>query len=130
VIQTYNPDHYAIKYAENHDYESFYKTEIEIRKLTGYTPINKMVQIILQDQDVSKVLKTGTKMVIDLRKELEDCIVLGPVLPKIARINSFFRGQIIIKYKESNNIDQVLQELYRKYTDEIVVAIDRNPTLL
>ena len=131
VIQTYNPDHYAIAFAEHHDYMSFYETEMKIRELSGYTPFNHLVQIIVSDKDVRKLLKQGTKIVLKLRKKLEPGIViLGPVLPKIARINNYYRAQIIIKYKESSNLNQVLQEIYADFSKEVTIAIDKNPTLL
>jgi len=131
VIQTYNPDHYAIIYAENHDYHEFYKTEMSIREISGYTPFNNLVQIIISDKDVRNVLKEGTKIVMKLRKELStDISVLGPVLPKISRINNYYRAQIIIKYTESNIIDDLLKEIYFEYGDKLSIAIDKNPTLL
>lgn len=131
VIQTYNPDHYAIKHARYHDYHAFYKTEMEIRKIGGYTPFNNLAQIIISDKDVRKLLKLGTKIVIYLRRNLEgDIMVLGPVLPKIARINNYYRAQIIIKYKQSKLLDKVLKEVYQEYNEELLIAIDKNPTLL
>jgi len=131
VIQTYNPDHYAISNAKNHDYHSFYETEKQIREISGYTPFNNIIQIIISDKDVKKVLKTGTRVVMDLRHTLEESvIVLGPVLPKIARINNYYRAQIIIKYKESSKMDKVLKSIYSKYIADISIAIDKNPSLL
>ena len=131
VIQTYNPDHYAILFAKNHDYHAFYKTEMDIRKIAGYTPFNHLVQVIISDKDVRNVLRTGTKIVMRLRKELEsDIIILGPVLPKISRINNYYRAQIIIKYKTSNLINNVLKGIYYDYNSQLGIAIDKNPTLL
>ncbi len=131
VIQTYNPDHYAIMYAQDHDYHSFYKTEMNIREISGYTPFFKITQIVLTDLDVRKVLKEGTKIVIKLRKLLEDNIqVLGPVLPKIARINNYYRAQIIIKYKQSDKMDDVLKQIYQEYSEILTITIDKNPSLL
>lgn len=131
VIQTYNPDHYAIHYAKDHDYLSFYEAEKEIRELGGYTPFNQIVQIVVSDKDVRTLLKTGSKVVLDLRRNLEDTVtVLGPVLPKVARINNYYRAQIIIKYKESAKMDAVLRSIYETYSEQIILAIDRNPTLL
>ena len=131
VIQTYNPDHYAIMHAQNHDYHSFYQTEMQIRELSGYTPFFNLVQIVISDQDVKKVLKEGTRIVLDLRKKIEkDIQVLGPVLPKIARINNYFRAQIIVKYQSSEILDDCLKEIYQKYSEELVIAIDKNPSLL
>ncbi|MCK5388467.1 MAG: primosomal protein N', partial [Candidatus Izimaplasma sp.] len=131
VIQTYNPDHYAINHAKTHDYHSFYETEMNIREIAGYSPFYNLVQIIVSDKDVRNVLREGTKIVMKLRKELEDdIIILGPVLPKISRINNFFRAQIIIKYKQSVVMDKVLKNIYYEFTELLSVSIDKNPTLL
>ncbi len=131
VIQTYNPNHYAVSFAKNHDYQSFYETEMNIREIAGYPPFYNLVQIIISDKDVRKVLKEGTKIVMKLRKELEsDIIILGPVLPKISRINNFYRAQIIIKYKTSKVIDSLLKDIYYDYNNKLSIAIDKNPTLL
>ncbi len=131
VIQTYNPDHYAIMYAKSHDYHSFYETEMNIRKIAGYTPFYNLVQIIVSDKDVRNVLREGTKIVMRLRKELDsDVNILGPVLPKISRINNYFRAQIIIKYKESEIMDDILKKVYYDFNEVLSLSIDKNPTLL
>lgn len=131
VIQAYNPDHYAILHAKTHDYHAFYKQEEEIRKLSKYTPFTNIVQLIVSDKEVNKVLRLGTKIVMDLRRKLgKDVTVLGPVLPKVARINNYFRAQIIVKYDHHDKIDEVLKEIYQNYIDNITLAIDKNPSLL
>jgi len=131
VIQTYNPDHYAIELARNHDFLAFYAEEKKIREIAGYTPFKQIVQILVSDKEVNKVLKTGTRLVMDLRRMVENEVtVLGPVLPKIARINNYYRAQIIVKYKESTKIDQALKDIYQKYNELIGISIDTNPSLL
>ncbi len=131
VIQTYNPDHYAIKTAKHHDYIGFYNQEMQIREIAGYTPVKDLVQIILMDKDVRKVLKFGTKIVLDLRKNTsKETIVLGPVLPKIARINNYYRAQIIIKHKQDPLLEKILKTIYNEYSEEVSVAIDHHPHLL
>ncbi len=131
IIQTYNPDHYTIKAAKNHDYTSFYETEIKIRSLAMYAPIVRLIQIIIADKDVKKTLKIGAKIVYDLKKVLpKDVIILGPVLPKIARIKSTYRAQIIIKDKQNRKLDNILHDIYIKYQEEIMIAFDYHPDLL
>jgi primosomal protein N' (replication factor Y) len=131
VIQTYNPDHYAISNAKNHDYHQFYNTEMEIRKIAGYTPIKDLVQIILMDKDVSKVLKLGTKIVIDLRRNTtKGTQVLGPVLPKVARINNYYRAQIIIKHQKDPMLEKTLKKIYNEYSEDVSISIDHHPHLL
>jgi primosomal protein N' (replication factor Y) len=42
IIQTYNPEHYSIKYAALNDFEDFYKEEIGIRYNMNYPPFSKI----------------------------------------------------------------------------------------
>jgi primosomal protein N' (replication factor Y) len=131
VIQTYNPDHYAIRHAQHHDYHAFYQTETEIRRISGYTPFVHLTQIVLSDKDVKRVLKVGQTIVLALRKELpDDVVVLGPVLPKVARVNQYYRAQIILKHHTQDGIDLVLQAIYDRFAEDIVLAIDKHPSLL
>ena len=131
VIQTYNPDHYAIVHAQNHDYQAFYDEEISIRSLSGYSPIKKLAQIIITDKDVKKVLKTGQKIVMRLKDVLPgNMVILGPVLPKVARINNIYRAQIIIKHNGDMDIHPVLTKIYKGFIDEVNIAIYYHPTLL
>jgi primosomal protein N' (replication factor Y) len=104
---------------------------MKIRELSGYTPFYHLTQIVVSDQDVKKVLKEGTRIVLKLRKNLEEDIqILGPVLPKISRINNYYRAQIIIKYQTSEKLDQVLKDIYHQYSEDLIIAIDKNPSLL
>jgi primosomal protein N' (replication factor Y) len=131
VIQTYNPNHYAIKAAKNHDYKTFYNTEMRIRTLAGYAPVVNLIQIITADKDVKFTLKTASKIVYDLKRLLpSDTIILGPVLPKVARIKSMYRAQIIIKDKHHRLFEEELYYVFQKYQDIISIAIDRHPDLL
>ncbi|MGS0972041.1 MAG: primosomal protein N' [Candidatus Izemoplasmataceae bacterium] len=132
VIQTYQSDHYAILAAKNHDYDSFYHQELEIRKQSGYKPIQKVVQIVLHDDSIKNVLKIGQRMVISLRKELSrDIVVLGPVLPKVSRINNQYRAQILIKGEtEEHDLYVALNKIYKQYGDELMIEIDDRPSLL
>ena len=131
VIQTYNPDHYAISNAKNHDYHHFYETEMEIRKIAGYTPVKDLVQIILMDKDVNKVLRLGTKVVMNLRRNTsKGTQILGPVLPKVARINNYYRAQIIIKHKADPMLEKTLKNIYSEFSGDVSISIDHHPHLL
>src|SRR5690606_32431698 len=49
-IQTFNPEHYSIQAARNHDYLQFYQQEIENRKLFGYPPYTLLTNIIVRGE--------------------------------------------------------------------------------
>jgi len=132
VIQTYQSDHYAIEAAKNHDYHAFYHHELQIRKQSGYAPIKQIIQVVLSDESIQKVLKIGQKMVISLRKSLgHNMVVLGPVLPKVARVNNQYRAQILIKGEtDENALFIALDDIYEQYGDELMIEIDDRPSLL
>jgi primosomal protein N' (replication factor Y) len=132
VIQSYQSDHYAIQAAKEHDYHGFYEQELAIRKQSGYAPIEQVVQIVLREEEMRTVLKIGQRMVIMLRKDLgHDVMVLGPVLPKVSRINNQYRAQILIKGKiKEEHLYKALNRVYEKYRDELMIEVDDRPSLL
>ena len=45
IIQTFNPEHYAIRYAKNHDYLGFFNQEMQIIHKLGYPPYYYLTSI-------------------------------------------------------------------------------------
>jgi len=132
VIQTYQSDHYAIVSAQNHDYHGFYDQELKIRKASGYSPIQQVVQIVLREESMRTVLKIGQRIVLTLRKDLgSELMILGPVLPKVSRIKNQYRAQILIKGNvNEEELFTVLEKIYEKYGDEVMIEVDDRPSLL
>ncbi|MGM0410167.1 MAG: primosomal protein N', partial [Bacillota bacterium] len=62
IVQTYTPNHYSIKAAQNHDYEDFYKQEIKLRKQLNYPPFSKLVNIIIESKNNNKVINASNKL--------------------------------------------------------------------
>ena len=60
VIQTYSPEHYAIKAAAAQDYEAFYEQEIRYRELLGYPPAEELMAVLAAGED-ERLLETGCK---------------------------------------------------------------------
>lgn len=97
-IQTYQPNQYAIKFAANNDYENFYNTEIEYRKLMNYPPIKSFLKITITSYDNKKlgILTQRLWNYIDRLKK-EDMSILGPSNEIIYKINDNYRKSIHIK---------------------------------
>jgi primosomal protein N' (replication factor Y) len=101
IVQTNHPQHYAIEYAKNHDFVSFYKTEIEERKKLFYPPYCDVAKISIKNKEEKKADEDSEK----LFSLLEDSIksyklglkLLGPVPAYIAKLNNVYRKHIIIK---------------------------------
>lgn len=106
VIQTYQPEHYAVVHAANQDYESFYEEEILYRELSGYPPAAHMlaVQIFAKMEESGKVL---AKRLADVVKSMGLQIqVMGPSSAAIGKINDIFR---FVFYVKSENYDTLIQ---------------------
>ena len=62
VIQTYQPDHYAIRHAARQDYESFYREEIAYRSLLRYPPVSHMMAVQVQSADEDQALHAANEI--------------------------------------------------------------------
>lgn len=129
VIQGFNIDHYSIIAASNHDYETFYKEEMSIRKKLKYSPYYNVSVIGLKGRDYNYVFNEAKKIETHLRKELEDTIILGPSSALIPKINNIYNVQIILKYKKSEKVLEqfkFVQNMYRK-NNKVQLDIDCSP---
>ena len=130
IIQTYNPNHYSIVYAKNHDYYSFYKEEMKIRKALSYPPYYYITLVNITSKDYELGFKEANKIGDYLRKNLNpDTKVLGPSMANIFKMNNIYHYQCIIKYKYDNNLNKVLtniDEIY-KINNKVDVSIDVDP---
>ena len=132
LIQTFNPEHYAIKYSKDNDYKNFYNEELNIRKKLDYPPFYHLCQIKIISKDYDEASKMSKKIGNYLKDNIKDEIILGPSLANIFKINNEYRFQIIIKYKNMNNIKVILLKLQERFYNDkkIKLEIDFNPVKL
>lgn len=124
VIQTYQPEHYAVVHAANQDYEGFYQEEILYRELLGYPPVSHMLAVQIYGEDE----KRGMELAVRLARLVSGCIdewekpgarmvVLGPAPAAIGRINDIFRFVFYIKYGKYDKLIQIKDMLEEKLKD-------------
>jgi len=101
IIQTENPEHYAVKYASEFDYESFYEDETAYRNEFLWPPFIKLVNITVSGREEKKVIAQSEKLAEEL-SALKPLTVLGPA-PKVASyLAGKYRWQILLKLKEED----------------------------
>ena len=112
VIQTYNPDNYAIKLASKHDFKSFYVQEMSYRKKGLYPPYRYLVSLtfLSKSLDDAEVVAERIKSYI-IENKREAINILGPVQPYIPKVNNKYRLRIMIKYKNKELMYELLKEL-------------------
>ena len=131
VIQAFNPEHYAIKYACNNDYLGFYHHEMRIRKLAKYSPFYYMIELKILGPSMRDSFYNGIEIVKHLRRNLNNnAIVLGPAIPVVRRINTKYICEIIIKYRDLGNLNEILNKVLDEYQmNDNYIGIDRFPNI-
>ena len=130
IIQTFNPDHYAISYTKMHDYMGFYNKEMEIRKTLKYPPFYYLCYIKISGKDMEYISKEADKIKRALVRNLLNTSILGPTPSTIFRVNNIYRFGIILKYKKEDNLKDVLNKILEHYkgNNKIRIDIDFNPS--
>jgi primosomal protein N' (replication factor Y) len=131
LIQSAFPNHYAIQHALRHDYEAFYRAEIEFRKVFHYPPITSMIAILLRGEKLSDVdraaLDCGHKLEAAL-KPLEGTRIQGPAPAPMSRIKGVYRYQILLRSPHRTALRKAVESvmLGRKWKG-VDVAVDVDP---
>ncbi|NLQ92849.1 primosomal protein N' [Streptococcus mutans] len=132
LIQTYNPNHYAIQLAREQDYEAFYRYEMRIRKALSYPPYYFTVGLTLSHKDEQEVIKKSYEIVTLIKERLTDKIkILGPTPKPVARTHNLYHYQIIIKYRFEDQLEIVLNHILdltqAKENKKLRLIIDHDP---
>lgn len=133
IIQTFNPEHYSIRYAKNHDYLNFYKEEMVIRKQLNYSPYYFITLVRISCKDYEEGFKHANKIKDYLEKNLSsDTILLGPTMASMFKINNIYNYQCIIKYKKDLKLKDTLINIDNIYktNNKVNVEIDVDPIRL
>lgn len=133
VIQTYNPDSFAIKLVKTHDYKSFYKLTDSERKAMWYPPYSEMICIRFTDEENDRTRKAAFMFKDgfgDINEIEQKIAVLGPIPSGISRIKNRYRWQILIKCDNSDGLNERLirarNSAEREY-ESVVITIDKEP---
>ena len=138
VIQTMNPENEVIEMASKQDYEEFYKTEIQARKMLIYPPYCDICVIGFSGTDEIRVKAAGGAFFDILKEKLsgeyknEKVIVMGPMAARVSKISNKYRYRIILKCRNSKNFRKMAGELLTEFTSDsrfnsVSVYIDINP---
>ena len=132
LIQSYNPQHYAIRFAKDQDYEGFYAYEMGIRRQLGYPPYYFTIGITLSHKKEEEVVKRAYEVMNILRSGLSGTNnILGPTPKPIARTHNLYHYQILIKYRLEDKLgptlNQVLALTQERENSELRLSIDHEP---
>ncbi|MGB9798822.1 MAG: replication restart helicase PriA [Thermanaerothrix sp.] len=102
ILQTFQPEHYAIRYAAHHDYEGFFHHELELRRTIGYPPFARLVRLEFRHKDRRTVEQESERMAEHIRRWISEsdqprCEVIGPAPCFYTRLEGRYRWQIVLR---------------------------------
>ena len=101
VVQTYTPDNYALRAAQNHDYEQFYKMELPGRQSLMFPPFAHLVLLEFKSKDETAAAGTAQALFDRLQPLLgEEIQVIGPMPAPLAKVATFYRYHIILRHAD------------------------------
>lgn len=146
ILQTYVPDHYAIKPVSQHDYETFYATEIEHRRGLSYPPFGRISQLVVSSRDEAEALRCAEAMAQMVRppvqtdEERDDSArieseapafeVLGPAPAPLARLRGRYRFQVLVKGSDAARVrtaSEVIREALVGLPRSVRGSLDVDP---
>lgn len=117
VIQTFQPNHPALKYVESNDFMAMYQSQIEERRRFALPPITRMVKVTLKHPEEQTVLSAAMQLQGMLR-EVFATAVMGPAAPLVARVQNFYLQDFWVKMARDNSLaarKQQLREVIRQF---------------
>jgi len=112
ILQTFYPEHYAIKFAQQHDYRSFYDKEIRYRKWMHYPPFTALANVLVRSDKLDQTLKwTGQLGRWFEATRNEGVRVLGPSVAPIMRLKRDYRYHFIVKGNGRDKLNQALKKM-------------------
>lgn len=132
VIQTFNPDHYAIQLAREQNYEAFYQTEMQLRHAWNYAPYFYAIQLKFANETEAEAAKVAYATVKWLQNKIApETVILGPSSGAVRRLKNKYYYRVLIKFKHDEGLEQALLELaegaQRLAKHGTMLSIDRDP---
>ena len=129
LIQTYSPEHYVMKCVVEQNYHAFYVEEMKMRRRFGYPPYYYLASVMMSSEDYNDLIMACDKVNQYLRNQLgHSCIIVGPTMPYVGRINQRFRMYFMIKYKQEPRLRAILSQLLMYFQEgSVSLSLDFFP---
>ncbi len=134
IIQTFNPDHYALRHARHHDYSGFYEEERAIRQELGYPPFGRLVCFRISGTNERRVEECARELGTLARACAGDgknqcrIDILGPAEAPIAKIKGRYRRQMLLKADDIKTLHRVTRMIMTRCTRRgPAVKVDVDP---
>ncbi|HZV36736.1 MAG TPA: primosomal protein N', partial [Verrucomicrobiae bacterium] len=131
-VQSFTPFHPAIQYAKRHDFAGFYEQEIEFREQLKYPPASRVALLTLKGRNEEKVKFSAEHLRREIEKqlaEIKDLIISGPAEAPLARAESNYRHQLMLRARQMSAVSRRLAVLMESLTlpEDVSLSVDIDP---
>ena len=127
VVQTYSPQHYAVRFAAEHDYVSFAAKELGLRRELRYPPFGRLAYIGVSGVDRKAVGEAADRVAASLREAAADVDVLGPAPDPLPKARGEYRARVALKAQSEDALLTVAaraQGLRRGGDTRLTIVVD------
>ena len=135
IVQTFTPFHSAIQFARRHDFVGFYDEEVGFRAQLHYPPLGRVALLTLKGRNDEKVAFSAEHLRKELEKALKDwkdLVIAGPAPAPLARAETFYRHQLMLRTGRMSQLSRELAKLMAvfKLPEEVMLTVDIDPVNL
>jgi primosomal protein N' (replication factor Y) len=134
LIQTINPDHYAVRLAAAQDYHAFYEKELTFRRMMHYPPFSAMANVLIRSAKQEVAMRLSAELGHFLTPPPEKLKVLGPAEAPVPRLKAEYRYQFLIKAASRKALNELLRSVQQYALDHkwgaTALVIDVDPLTL
>src|SRR5215470_10782982 len=134
LVQTINPDHYAVRLAAQQDYAAFYDKELNFRRMMLYPPFSAMANVLVRSEKKEMAMRMSSELGFLLSPPPEKLRILGPAEAPVPRLKNEYRYQFLVKAASRKALNELLRQI-RDYALEhkwgaTALVIDVDPLTL
>lgn len=138
IIQSYEPEHYAVQAAVNNNYDAFWQKETEMRKKNYYPPFCRLLRLLFtshEQQSASAEATNAARLIENYMEEYKDTVVTVSSAP-IERLHDKYRSHVVVRYSSTDNtahdrLHSAVREILDNNEFSVVqIAVDFSPASL
>jgi primosomal protein N' (replication factor Y) len=142
LVQTYNPEHYSIRFAKEHDYLGFFAEETAFLKDLGYPPFRRLILLQLAGNVDGRTREAAEKLAERFRElregdpdSFQELELLGPAAAPLSRVKGKYRWQLLLRARRSALLREAARRLLEWGTSAlrgsgVNLAVDVDPLSL
>ncbi|NUQ27017.1 MAG: primosomal protein N' [Acidobacteriaceae bacterium] len=112
VVQSYHPEHYAMKFAQQHDYHAFVQKELQYRRWMHYPPFTALANLVIQSDHLEQAAGWAATLGNFLEKmSLPKVRIIGPATAPLSRIKRIYRFHFVLKSESRAALSEALRAM-------------------